>query len=142
MIRATLDTNVLASGAIATSGTIARLIDAAFSGRFLLIASEPIITELKRTLTRPYFVARLPPHWTIEGYVASLETVGQIIPITAPVHGIATHPEDDLVLATAVSGDADYLVTGDKGLLGVGSYEGVTIVTPGAFLEVLGQELL
>jgi predicted nucleic acid-binding protein len=41
------------------------------------------------------------------------------------------------VLAAAVSADADDLVTGDKRFLAVGSYAGVTILSPRAFLDLL-----
>jgi predicted nucleic acid-binding protein len=47
---------------------------------------------------------------------------------------------DDVVLATAVSAHADYLVTGDTGLLHVGNYEGVQILSPRAFLDLLCDE--
>lgn len=53
------------------------------------------------------------------------------------MQGIATHPEDDLILTTALSGGAAFLVTGDHGLLRLGSYEGVSIVTVRAFLAML-----
>jgi predicted nucleic acid-binding protein len=63
-----------------------------------------------------------------------------VSPITASVHGIATHPEDDMILATAVSGHADYLVTGDSKLERLGKYKSVTILSPRRFLETLVQE--
>ena len=62
------------------------------------------------------------------------------VPVTAQVQGVATHPEDDLILATAISGNADYLVTGDRQLLALGSYGGVRIVTPRDFLAILDAE--
>ena len=73
----------------------------------------------------------------IDTFLSLVSRVADVIPITLTVQGIATHAEDDLVLATALSGNADYLVTGDKELLNVGSYRGVTIVTPRAFLDIL-----
>jgi predicted nucleic acid-binding protein len=48
---------------------------------------------------------------------------------------VATHPEDDLVLATAISAKAEYLVSGDTKLQRLGTYEGVKIVSPREFLE-------
>ncbi|HEV2107585.1 MAG TPA: hypothetical protein VGR16_04930, partial [Thermomicrobiales bacterium] len=56
------------------------------------------------------------------------------------VRGVAAHPEDDLVLAVAVSAAAAYLVTGDKQLQRIGVYHGVTIVSPRDFLTRLQQE--
>jgi hypothetical protein len=51
----------------------------------------------------------------------------------------ATHPEDDLVLAAAVSAAADYLVTGDRQIRRLGSYQGVTIISPSDSLALLDQ---
>ena len=59
-----------------------------------------------------------------------------MVVITVEVSGVATHPEDDLVLAAAVSAGADYLVTGDKQLLKLGRYQGATILSPRDFAEV------
>ena len=53
---------------------------------------------------------------------------------------MAPHASDDAKLALAASGGIDYLVTGDKELLAMRSYQGVPIVTPRAFLEVLGAQ--
>lgn len=59
------------------------------------------------------------------------------VAITVEVREVATHPEDDLILATAVSAHADYLVTGDRQLQALGIFRGVTIVSPRRFLAVL-----
>jgi predicted nucleic acid-binding protein len=53
------------------------------------------------------------------------------------VSGVATHPEDDLILATAVAANATYLVTGDRKLRAVGNFRGVTILSPREFLATL-----
>jgi predicted nucleic acid-binding protein len=53
---------------------------------------------------------------------------------------VATHPEDDLILATAVSARADYLVTGDQQLQGLGTYQDVTVASPRQFLEILAAQ--
>jgi predicted nucleic acid-binding protein len=64
-----------------------------------------------------------------------------VVPITEEVHNVATHPEDDLILATAISAKADYLVTGDTKLERLGTYESVTILSPQRFVETLTQEV-
>lgn len=53
------------------------------------------------------------------------------------VEGVAKHVEDDLVIATALSGRAAFLVTSDIPFRGVGEYQGVTILTPREFLDLL-----
>lgn len=44
-------------------------------------------------------------------------------------------PDDDIVLATALTAAADMIVTGDKDLLVLQNYEGIAIVTPAEALR-------
>lgn len=60
-----------------------------------------------------------------------------LTPLTYEVRGVASHPEDDRILATAASVHVDYLVTGDRKLQQLGEYVGVKIVSPRQFLEIL-----
>ena len=59
--------------------------------------------------------------------------------MTILVSGIATHPEDDFIIATALSGNADFLVTGDRQLRQLDNVNGVGIVTPREFVTILDQ---
>lgn len=61
---------------------------------------------------KPYFLRRLTPQ-QVESGVDALRRQATSVGLTPEVHGVATHPEDDLVLAAAVNAEADYLVTGD-----------------------------
>jgi predicted nucleic acid-binding protein len=52
---------------------------------------------------------------------------------------LSPDPDDNPILATAIAGGADYLVTGDKrDLLSLGKVEAVQIVTARAFADLLG----
>jgi putative PIN family toxin of toxin-antitoxin system len=136
MSSAVLDTNVLASGAIAHAGSVAQVIDAMAAGQFQLVLSQQILIELERTLGKPYFTARLTPD-AVARYIAGLKAISLITLLTVPVSGVATQPEDDVILAAALSGHADYLVTGDKHLRALGMYQGVRIVSPAEFVQIL-----
>src|SRR4051794_34858444 len=115
MIRAVLDTNVLASAAIAHPGTtLATILDDVVANRFDLAISEYILVELRRTLATPYYAVRITPVVAAARYVQLLISLGTTVRITTSVQGVGTHPEDDPILATALSGRADYLVTGDQ----------------------------
>lgn len=106
------------------------------AGPFELIVSPHILAELDQTLTKPYYrTRRLMTQ--IEAAERFLESVATIVEPSIVVSGIAPHHEDDLVLAAAVSAEADYLVTGDKRFLAVGDYAGVSILSPRAFLDIL-----
>jgi len=107
--------------------------------RFELLISDHLIAEVKRTLAKPFFLAHCDPDVRI-ATLEALRKVATQVTISATVVGIATHPEDDLVLATAVSANADYLVTGDKQLLRLGSIQGITIINPRDFLTLIEQQ--
>jgi len=130
---------VLASGLVgyarpdSTPGELLRLWSRA---AFELIVSEPILLELERTLSQPYFARRLSPELRTSD-IALFRTEATVVEINRRVAGVATHPEDDLIIATALSAGAEYLVTGDRALLDLASYCGVAITSPRAFLDVL-----
>jgi putative PIN family toxin of toxin-antitoxin system len=141
---ATTDTNVLASsllGRYKLTSTPGEILRRWRRGAFDLALSEHILgVELPQTLRKPFFQRQL----TARQRILALQLFrrhAQVVPIIVEVHGVATHPEDDLVVATAVSAHADYLVTGDTQLQALGSYEGVQIVSPRAFLDILDAEI-
>jgi putative PIN family toxin of toxin-antitoxin system len=141
MIRATLDTNVLVSGVITSEQTInGQVIQAWRENKYSLILSKAILTEFSRTLSQPYFSARLTAA-QIEATLHLFRSEATIVSPTVNVKGVATHPEDDLILATAMSGRAHYLVTRDEKLQKkVQEYKGVSIISPPVFLQRLRED--
>lgn len=133
-----LDTNVLAAGFVHPDPPPGQLLQAWRERQYELVTSEYILAELARTFQQPYFRHHLTPAQQSNN-LALVRTYATIVTITVEVHGAATHPEDDQILATAVSARADYLVTGDIKLQRLGGYQGVTILSPRAFLDILHQ---
>ena len=139
VVRAVLDTNVLISGlarldawASVPGDILRRWLD----DEFELIVSPDILAELDRTWSKPYFRShRSLPH--VVGAEGAVRALAKVVLPSTTVSGVAPHPEDDLVLAAAVSAEADYLVTGDKRFQALGSYAGVTLLSPRAFLDIL-----
>jgi len=138
VIVAILDTNVLVSGFVRAQSVPGELLRRWRSGAFALVTSTSILREVERTFRTPYFRERLSDE-LIAADLTLLRTEAGIAPLTHAVSGVATHPEDDLVLAAAVSAEVDYLVTGDRQLLKLGTYQGVGIVSPRAFLDCLAD---
>jgi predicted nucleic acid-binding protein len=94
---------------------------------------------MDRTLRTPYFARRLGAS-EIEAVFSDLRVDALIQPLSIHVIGVATHRQDDMILATAVSAGAPFLVTGDKPLLARGSYQGTRLLTPRPFLTVLDRK--
>jgi putative PIN family toxin of toxin-antitoxin system len=139
VIRATLDVNVLASGFPAETGVPAQLIDRWTELAYELVISEHILEGLARTWRKPYYQQRYSPE-RVQQTLSLLRTEATLVMPVATVRGIAPDTEDDLVVATAVAGDADFLVTGDKPLQELGRYQHVVVLSPRQFLAVLADE--
>lgn len=136
MIVAVLDTNVLVSGFPARTGVPAMILDAWRQRTFRLVVSETILEALAETWQDPYWRARFAPEDSAEA-ISLLRAEATVTAITVEVAGVATHPEDDLILATTVFAGATVLVTGDRRLRALGQFRGVAILTPREFHELL-----
>jgi putative PIN family toxin of toxin-antitoxin system len=112
------------------------IIEAWRAGRFTLIVSDHILAEVTRTLDQPYFQARLSAE-DRAGNILLLRNEAEITPIVNAIRGMATHPEDDLILTTALRSKSDYLVTGDTQLQRISRIGTTLIVTPRQFSEML-----
>jgi putative PIN family toxin of toxin-antitoxin system len=136
MIRVTIDTTTLASGFVRPEPPPGRLLNAWRSRLFTLVTAEALLGEVERTFRKPYFARRLSPE-EARANLALLPSEAVIVSTTVTVAGVATHPEDDVVLATALSGGAQFLVTSDHGLLRLGTFRELVIVSAGQFLAML-----
>jgi uncharacterized protein len=136
----TADTNLLASGVVRLrshpEAAPAQFVRAWRDGQFLLVQSVPLLAEIDRTLAKRYFAQRLRDE-DHAGLRQLLERRARLTPLTVAVHGVATQPEDDLVLATALSGGAQFVVTGDYKLVGLKQYQGLILVSVHEFLATL-----
>ena len=71
----------------------------------------------------------------LHNYRASVEVV-DVLPLPQP---ISDDPDDDQVLACAISGAAQAIVSGDDDLLRLENYAGIAILTPFEFLDRLNK---
>lgn len=119
MITATLDTNIFISGMLGLhrpNSIPGEIVRKWRSGAFLSVTSVPLFDEVMTTLAEPYFLARIVKDDRDLAIEALLKDARHVHPLGS-VTGMATHPEDDLVIETAITGSVDFLVTGHKQLL-------------------------
>ena len=131
-MRVILDTNILLSALISPHGRPDEIYRAWRAGRFHLVTSVTQLDELRRASRYPRLKAALQPH--LVG--AKINNLQRAIVLDELQGGIeAADPNDAFLLAMAIAGDADYLVTGDvrAGLLQRGNIGRTRIVTPAAF---------
>ena len=126
-----LDSNVLVS-AVATRGLASDVLRLTLAEHELVVP-EVVLVEVLRVLEKKI---RLPQ----ELLLATEELLRKqiLVPQPASNQGIALRdPADAWVVASAVAGKADLLVTGDAEMLALGSHESVPIVTTRSFWERL-----
>lgn len=112
--RATVDTNVLVSGLLSADGPPGRIVDAFRRHRFELVVSPQVLDELLDVLLRPYLGISVREAASM---VATVRTRAHLVGGEYLDVEMVRDPNDNIVLACALEGDADYLVTGDRDLL-------------------------
>lgn len=132
-MRVLLDANVLISYLLASAGEspVVRVVEAGVLGEYTLLLPEGLLEELgAAVMAKTYLAGRITRDdlLTLEEVLAS---VAETIPaIQGPIPEITRDRSDDYLLAYAVVGAANYLVTGDRDLLILERVEDVCIVTP------------
>ena len=126
-----LDTNVLVS-AILTQNSIPSVVFDIVIREHTLITSKEALFELKNTLKRKKFDKYVPLKIRI-GFIKKIENNSKVVKLNN-IPDICRDADDNILLATADIGDADYLVTGDNDLLVLENYNLVRILTPKEFL--------
>ena len=131
-MRLVLDTDVMVAAFRSDRGASRRLLTAALDGEFDLLASVPLMIEYEAVLTRP------------EQLVASGLAAGEVNAVLDAVAKVAIpivlrflwrprlkDPADEMVLATAVNGNADCLVTFNTRHLAEGARDfGLSVLRP------------
>jgi len=139
-VRAVLDANVVVSGLIRPPGPPGRILVRLLADRaFELVASPFTLDELRRTLRYPKVRKYLSlPEPGIDLWVDALGAIAVMVSGKVTRRIVAADPADDIYLAAATDGLADYIVSGDRHLLDLRVHERIPIVTPRAFLDLMG----
>ncbi|MCW5255336.1 putative toxin-antitoxin system toxin component, PIN family [Verminephrobacter aporrectodeae subsp. tuberculatae] len=134
-MRVILDTNVLLGALISPHGPPDAIYRAWRAARFKLVTSTAQLDELRRASRYPKLKTILPAHrvGTMLNNMQRAVVLDALPPLPQGVE--AADPNDAFLLAMALAGEANYLVTGDRhaGLLQRGSIGRARIVTPVAF---------
>jgi putative PIN family toxin of toxin-antitoxin system len=139
-MRAVFDTNVLVSYLLTHRPPIATLIDYHLAREdFALVTAPALLEELDRVLRYP----RLS-HYYSEAertrFVALLLALSEVVDLPDTIPSICRDPDDDRVIACAVAGQADVIVSGDRDLLVLERVGSIYIRSAAQFLEMLARD--
>lgn len=128
-MRVVLDTNVLVAAFIA-HGTCNELLEHCAINHDIVLSGF-ILDELKRTLTGKFQFARIEA----DNVVRLLKSKCEIVETQKLPSPFSRDPDDDNIIATALSGTCGCIVTGDKDLLDLKKAGEILIIAPNDFWE-------
>jgi putative PIN family toxin of toxin-antitoxin system len=135
--RVVFDASVWVSAFMYPASVPDQAVDLARRRQVQSILSDPLIDQVQRAILGPRFARSSA---AVRVLVAEMRDVSRLVVPAVTLAVIAAKESDNRVLECAVAGRADVIVTGDrKHVLPLGSYEGIRIVSPAAFLRSLGR---
>lgn len=130
MIRVVADTNIYIS-ALMFGGLPGGFLDLAFKDGFQLVISPTLLDELDEKLLMKFRLSSNDADLVRQ----RLEAAAHLVSTVSTLAVIKADPDDDRVLECAIAGRADYIVSGDRHLLKLRTYENIPIVTVRNFMD-------
>lgn len=129
-MRIVIDSNVWIS-ALVFGGNPRKILEKTVTDGWIIIMSEEILTEIRRILDKkfPDFVD------DFEAFYAILLPRMMVVPLGRIRVNVSRDEDDNRIVETAMIGKAPYIISGDKDLLVIETYEGIRIMTPTDFLS-------
>ena len=131
-MRVVLDSNIYVSALTLPGGNADGALSAALNGTYVALLSEPILGETLGVLGRKFSRDKEE----LARVALFLSELAEHVSPRRRIEVLTDEP-DNRVLECVAEGRADLIVTGDRALLRLGSFEGVEIVSLRAFLTRL-----
>jgi putative PIN family toxin of toxin-antitoxin system len=128
----TADTNIYISG-LEFGGLPLEFLNDARLGRFRLAVSPAVLDEVRRVLRDKF-------EWTPDLLDDAFERIARFTTLVHPtvtLDEVPDDPDDNRILERAVAASSAYIVTGDRDLLRLGSYDGIKIMRVADLLTLL-----
>jgi putative PIN family toxin of toxin-antitoxin system len=137
-MRVVLDTNIVVS-ALVWGGVPYRLLQFGQTGEIEIVTSLALVAELADVLGRSHLTPLIAAQdMSAMALVTQYQSFTQSVTPQSVPAVIADDPDDDQVLACAVAGHADLIVSGDKHLHSLGGqYNGIPIVKAGEAVRII-----
>jgi putative PIN family toxin of toxin-antitoxin system len=137
-----LDTDVLVAAFRSDVGASRRILQAALARRFEVLLSVPLMFEYEAVLCRPeHLAASGASTEDVRDVLDGLAAVGRHVKLAFRWRPALPDPNDDMVLETALNGQAHAIVTfNERDFNPVAAQFGCLVMRPGEFLRMLATE--
>jgi putative PIN family toxin of toxin-antitoxin system len=139
VLRVVLDANVYISAIIRPEGPPGRIVERFLrQATFELVLSPAIVEETFQALAYPKVRKCVRTDVDPQLWFEDIILLAHLVAGDYNISAVSADADDDKYLAAALEGSATLVVTGDPDLLTLKEHHGVRIVTPRAFLDLLG----
>ncbi len=136
ILKAVIDTSVMVSVAFAKQGIARELRDLIAENAFTMVTSKPILKELYEVLHYPHILQRFnPSKRDIDEFIGMIIENAVVTKGDYHISGITLDPEDDMFIACALEGDADYILSRDPHLRNIKHFQRIQIIDVTAFVN-------
>ena len=138
MVRAVLDANVYVSAVVRPEGPPGQIIQRFLRDlAFEIVLSQAIVDEVLRAFTYPRVRKHIRRDLDPELWFEDIVVLAHFVAGAYELAGVSKDPDDDKYIAAAIEGRAGFVVAGDSDLLDLKEYDGIRIVSPRVFLDLL-----
>lgn len=139
MLAGVLDTDVMVAAFRSDAGASRQILLAALDRRFEMLLSVPLLFEYEAVLSRPEHLAASGASTEDVGAVLDeFAAVGKRVRLAFRWRPALPDANDDMVLETAVNGQADAIVTfNEQDFNPIAARFGCRVMRPGKFLSLL-----
>lgn len=134
MIRAVLDTNIFISGILWPKGNPRKILYLFRDKEIEIFCSQILFQEIILTLSKVVKRYQLSTKIVSDWFNIIQREVSMIGRL--PTIDTCRDSNDNMIIATAIASEANFIITGDEDLLLIKKYKGIKILTARKFLEV------
>lgn len=130
-LKVVLDTNVYLS-AIIFGGNSRHILDLIIKKKVIAYISPSILFEISQKLEKKF-------KWNQDQILLAIRTLSRTARVAKPrlaLDIVKSDRNDNKIIEAAIEGRVDFVITGDKHLLGIKTYQKVKIVSPVQFLSI------
>jgi uncharacterized protein len=130
-LRIILDTNIFISGLLSSVSKAQKVFDLTTENHILLISDQTFV-EIYQTLMRPKFDKYISQEKRLN-FLGNLQQKAKLVKIKETINA-CRDAKDNKFLELAVSGNGDFIITGDQDLLVLNPFRKIEIITVNEFL--------
>ena len=132
-MKVVIDVNIFVSSFL-WEGNPKKVVDRSIEGTDELYITQEILEQISEVLNRPKFNADKEG---VKYYMKLIEEIANELISDIKIQNGSRDVDDNIILECGITGNVDYIITGDDDLLVLKEFNGIKIITPKEYLEII-----